>query len=132
MVERPARVVLVVEDYASMRDAIGRLLKEAGYECIAFPSADALLAHGPGCGAVCVVSDLKMPGMTGFELLSELRRRGGFPPAILMTAHDAPGVREEAMRRGAAAYLVKPFQSAQLMVAIDEVIASKEHQGRAP
>jgi FixJ family two-component response regulator len=125
MVERPARVVLVVEDYESMRDAIGRLLKAAGYECIAFSTAQALLEHGPGSGAVCVVSDLKMPGMTGFELLTELRRLGGYPPAILMTAHDAPGVREEAMRRGAAAYLVKPFQAAQLIAAIEEVIASK-------
>jgi len=132
MVERPARVVLVVEDYESMRDAICRLLKVAGYECIAFPTAEALLERGPDGGAVCVVSDLKMPGMTGFELLTELHRRGGFPPVILMTAHDAPGVREEAMRRGAAGYLAKPFQAAQLMAAIGEAIASSEHGSRAP
>ena len=125
MVEHPARGVLVAEDYESMRDAIGRLLNAAGYECIAFATAEALLTHGPGSGAVCVVSDLKMPGMTGFELLSELRRRGGYPPAILMTAHDAPGVQEEALRRGAIGYLVKPFQASELMAAIEDAIASK-------
>lgn len=126
MVERPARVVLVVEDYASMREAIGRLLDAAGYECFAFESAEALLTQGPDNGAVCIVSDLRMPGMSGFELLREVRCRGGFPPVILMTAHDAPGVREEALGRGAAAYLVKPFQAAQLMAAIESAIASGE------
>jgi FixJ family two-component response regulator len=132
MVERPARVVLLVDDYESMRDAIARLLNAAGYECIAFVTAESLLAHGPGVGAVCVLSDLKMPGMTGLELLIELRRRGGYPPAILMTAHDAPGVREEAMRRGAAGYLAKPFQADQLMSAIEDAIAANERDDRAP
>jgi FixJ family two-component response regulator len=132
MVERPARVVLVVEDYESMREAMGRLLNAAGYECVAFATAEALLEHGPGGGAVCVVSDLKMPGMSGLELLSELRRRGGFPPVVLMTAHDEPGVREEAMRRGAAGYLVKPFRVDQLIAAIEEAIATDQDQNPAP
>jgi two-component system response regulator FixJ len=132
MVERPARVVLVVEDYESMRDAVGRLLNASGYECTAFATAEALLEHGPGRGAVCVVSDLKMPGMSGLELISELRRRGGYPPVVLMSAHDAPGVREEAMRRGAAGYLVKPFQATALMTAIEDAIASGEQEDRAP
>jgi two-component system response regulator FixJ len=132
MVERPARVVLLVEDYASMRDAVGRLLNASGYEYVAFATAEALLEHGPGSGAVCIVSDLRMPGMSGLELISELHRRGGFPPVVLMTAHDSPGVREEAMRRGAAGYLVKPFQVTQLIAAIKEAIASDRDRNPAP
>ena len=132
MVERRARVVLVVEDYESMRDAIGRLLRAAGLECIAFPSAEALLEHGPGDGGVCVVSDLKMPGMTGLELLSELAKRSGFPPVVLMTAHDAPGIKEEAIRRGAAGYLAKPFQGAELIAAIELAIAGGNSDTLAP
>jgi FixJ family two-component response regulator len=124
MVERPARIVLVIEDYASMRDAIKRLLRAAGFECITYPTAEALLEQGPGNGAVCVVSDLKMPGMTGFELLTELRRRGDFPPVIVMTAHDAPGVREEALRRGAVGYLAKPFEGDALLAAVESAIDS--------
>jgi FixJ family two-component response regulator len=121
MVE-PARVVLVVDDYESMRNAIDRLLEAAGFDCITYASGEALLERGAVGGAVCVVSDLKMPGMSGFELLTEMVVRGGFPPAILMTARDAPGVREEALRRGAVGYLTKPFESSALLAAIERVV----------
>jgi CheY-like chemotaxis protein len=70
-----------------------------------------------------VVSDLKLPRMSGLELLDELRARGGWQPLVLITGHDEPGLREEAGRRGAAAYLVKPLSRAQLLGAI---IASRE------
>lgn len=124
MVEHPTRIVLVVEDYESMRDAIRRLLEATGFECITHATAESLLDRGPVNGAVCLVSDLKMPGMTGFELMTELRKRGGFPPVILMTAHDAPGVRDEAKRRGAVGYLAKPFQASELLAAIESVVAT--------
>lgn len=55
-------------------------------------------------------------------MLAELRRRGGWPPVILMTAWDAPGLAEQALQLGAAAYLAKPFASAALLEAIDAAI----------
>ena len=113
-------LVLVVEDDDSMREAIARLLQAADFEAVAYASAEALLAAGAdvGAGAACVISDFKLPAMSGLDLLSELRTRGGWPPVILITAHDSASMRDEARRRGAAAYLAKPFQGHALLAAI--------------
>ena len=78
-----------------------------------------MLADGVSAdAAACVVSDLKLPGMSGLELLSELRARGAGSPVILITAHDSPALRAEAARLGAAAYLAKPFLGSELLTAI--------------
>ena len=122
MVPAPGSMVLVVEDDPSMREAIKRLLNAAGVECAAYASAESMLASGHGEGAACVVSDLKLPAMSGLDLLAELRARAGCPPFILITAHDAPGLGEEAVRRGAAAYLAKPFCGTVLLDAVKAVI----------
>jgi len=113
-------LILVVDDDESMRDAIERLLQAAHFETVAYASAEALLAAGAGAGAgaTCVISDFKLPAMSGLELLSELRTRGGWPPVVMITAHDAPAVRDEAMRRGASGYLAKPFAGKALLAAI--------------
>jgi two-component system response regulator FixJ len=116
--------VVVVDDDDSVRQAIERLLAAADFEARTFDSAEALLARGPIPNVVCVVSDLLMPAMSGLELLTELRARGCSSPFILMTGHDAPGQREEASRRGAAAYLVKPFHG---MALLDAIRASLQH-----
>ncbi|UCH17646.1 MAG: response regulator [Burkholderiales bacterium] len=113
-----SKVILVVEDDHSLREAIERLLRAGGFECCAFAAAEALLA-APVQGAVaCIVCDLKLPGMSGLELLGELRARARKEPFILITAHDTPGLFEEASRRGVAAYLSKPFRGTQLLDAI--------------
>ena len=110
--------VLVVEDDDSMREAIERLLDAAGFSCTAYASADALLARGVDEGSACVISDLRLPGMSGMELLTTLRQRDISLPFILITAHDRPGLRQEAMQCGAAAYLVKPFRGTVLLDAV--------------
>jgi len=108
----------VVEDDDSMREAIDALLGAAGIESAMFASAEALLADGANTGAVCIVSDLKLPGMSGLELLAELRTRGGWQPVILITAHNSAALRAEAQRQGVAAYLAKPFLGSALLDAI--------------
>lgn len=115
------KAVVVVEDDDSVREAIGRLLAASGFRTVPFGSAEALLATGGVEGAVCVISDFKLPAMSGLELVSELAGRGGWPPVILMTAHDSPEVRAEAKRRGVSGYLVKPFQGSSLLAAIGQV-----------
>ena len=117
----PDRTVLVVDDDDSMREAIQRLLSAAGYVTATYASAEALLAGGAVQDACCVISDLKLPAMSGLELLTELRARDSRPPVIVITAHDAPGVRDEAERHGAAAYLAKPFLGRALLAAIEGV-----------
>lgn len=115
------RKVLVVEDDDGMREAIETLLDAAGIESAAYASAEALLAGGALEAALCVISDIKLPAMSGLELLTELRARGTLLPVIVITAHDASGVRDDAVRHGAAAYLAKPFLGTALLAAIDSV-----------
>jgi FixJ family two-component response regulator len=114
--------VTVVEDDDSMREAIERLLDAAGFRCTAYASAEAMLADSASLDAACVISDLKLPGLSGLELLAELRARGGRAPLILITAHDTPGLREDAVRRGAAAYMAKPFRGTALIEAVRSAI----------
>jgi FixJ family two-component response regulator len=110
--------ILVAEDDASMRRAIGRLLKAGGYDSIEFESAEALLQSGQAALADCVVSDIHLPTMSGFELVDRLRERCSRLPAVFITAFDSSALREEAARRDRAAYLPKPFEGTALLEAI--------------
>jgi FixJ family two-component response regulator len=119
--------VIVVEDDESMREALARLLGAAGFESPAFASAEEFLATGGGEGAACVVSDLKLPRTSGLELLDALRARGDRTPFVLITAHDQPGQREEAIHRGADAYLIKPFRGTVFLEALRAAIGTRPH-----
>lgn len=121
-----SRKVLVVEDDDGMRAAIETLLDAAGIANAAYASAEALLAGGAVGDALCIISDLKLPAMSGLQLLTELRTRGAHPPVIVITAHDAPGVRLDAERGGAAAYFAKPFLGSALLAAIESATRSGE------
>jgi FixJ family two-component response regulator len=118
----PTAVVLVVEDDDSMRQAIQRLLNAAGILTLAYASAEALLSLASDAGPACIVSDFRLPGMSGLELLSELRARGHSTPFILVTAHDTQQLRADARRRGANACLSKPFNGSDLMAAIEAAV----------
>ena len=120
--------VLIVEDDASMRRSMERLLGTAGFVVLGYMSAEALLAAGIPGDIACVISDLRLPGISGLELMAELRVRGFEAPLILITAYDVPGRCAEAVRCGAAAYLVKPFHGLALLDVLREVIGS----GSAP
>ena len=118
MVVASSGTVVVVEDDESMREAIERLLNAAGFGSATYASADALLAHGVDADSACVISDLRLPGMSGLELLAMLRELKILLPFILITAHDAAGLREKAMGCGATAYLAKPFRGTKLLDAV--------------
>ena len=113
-----------------MRVAIERLLNAAGFTTAVYASADELLAVGPDKDDACVVSDLVLPGRSGLELLGVLRARGWLGPFILITAHDSPGVRQEAARSGVAAYLAKPFPGSSLVAAVQRAMGAPGTGGR--
>jgi FixJ family two-component response regulator len=117
--------VLVVEDDESLRGALERLLGLAGFSVVAYTSAESFLQGGFGEVASCVVCDLRLPAMSGLELLGALRRRGCRAPLILITAFDEPGLADQAKRLGAAGYLVKPFHGTALLAAVRAAIAAE-------
>lgn len=117
------KAVFIVEDDESMREAIEQLLCVAGFRTVVYESAEAMLGEAATEIPLCVISDLNLPAMSGLELLSELRRRSGHPPVIIITAYDSASTRQEAGRLGASAYLAKPFTSIALLTAINEIAA---------
>jgi FixJ family two-component response regulator len=104
-----------------MREAIHELLSATGFTNITYASAEELLAGGRINEAFCLVSDFRLPSRSGLELLSELRRQGSQLPAIVITAHDTPGLSQEAALQGAVAYLVKPFSGRALLTALESL-----------
>lgn len=107
--------VLLVEDDRALREALADTLVLAGHDYAAVGSAEeALLAVGREAFSL-VVSDVNMPGMDGHQLLGLLRARQPQLPVLLMTAHGAVERAVDAMRQGAADYLVKPFEPKALL-----------------
>ncbi|MFJ3484469.1 sigma-54-dependent transcriptional regulator [Pseudomonas sp. NPDC090202] len=110
--------VLLVEDDRSLREALGDTLELAGHDYQAVGSAeDALLAAAQTSFSL-VISDVNMPGMDGHQLLAQLRSRYPQLPVLLMTAHGAVERAVQAMRDGAADYLVKPFEPKALLALV--------------
>ena len=103
------RRVVVVDDDPGMNQAIRRLLDAAGFLVLTFSSGEALLKGKAATTADCMILDVTLPGMSGFELQQRLKDSGVNTPFILVTAHDSSSVRERAERAGAVAYLPKPF-----------------------
>ncbi|MBB3772717.1 FixJ family two-component response regulator [Angulomicrobium tetraedrale] len=115
--------VIVIEDDDGLRRALQRLLNAAGFECVTYASAEALLHETLDPRTCCLVCDQNLPAMSGLELLATLHQRKIRVPLVLMTAFDTPGLRARADRGGAAGYLVKPFSRSALVEAIGSAIA---------
>jgi two-component system response regulator FixJ len=128
-----APLVYLVDDNDPFRRSTAMLLETAGMDVRDFSGAAALLAQlecaaVPGLGA-CTVSDIRMPDMSGLELLEEMKRRKYTLPVIFMTAHADIPLAVEAMRRGAVNFIEKPFAAEVLIQAIR--LAAQEEQSQA-
>jgi FixJ family two-component response regulator len=118
-------IVAIVDNEASVRKALARLLRAAGFEAHEFASGMEFLDAIPVRRYDCVVLDLHMPGMSGFDLQrDDALARAGLP-TVVITAHDEPGTRQKCLALGAAAYLRKPFDDKELLSAIDDAVAKK-------
>jgi FixJ family two-component response regulator len=118
------RVVVVVDDEKSIREAAESLLKSAGYRAECFASAEDLLSAGRVRACDCLVLDLVLPGMNGLQLQQRLRKIGVRVPIIFITATaDIQGrQRKQALRSGAVAFLHKPFAGQELLDAVRTAI----------
>jgi FixJ family two-component response regulator len=118
-------IVHVVDDDPSVRHVFSRVLTSAGWRVDAYASGTAFLdADLTGqCG--CVVLDLRMPDMSGLEVLAQLRIRGSYLPIVLVTAFIDVASREQAMLAGAVAVLEKPVRNQQLIRCVEQAMASQ-------
>ncbi|UVM51756.1 sigma-54 dependent transcriptional regulator [Pseudomonas sp. B21-015] len=107
--------VMVVDDESSIRSAVEQWLSLSGFEVQLFSRADECLAQLPRHFPGVILSDVRMPGMTGLELLAEVQRRDADLPVILLTGHGDVPMAVEAMRDGAYDFLEKPFSPETLL-----------------
>jgi DNA-binding response OmpR family regulator len=112
------RTVVVVEDDAGLREALKRVLSVAGFRARTFADAEELLQASAAHSASCLVLDVHLPLLSGFELYDRLlAEMGARPPAVFISAQDEPDARKLATSAGAA-YLPKPFAGRQLLAAV--------------
>ena len=116
-------VVHVIDDDEAARDALRFLLMTARRNVHAYASAQEFLAAAAAPG--CIVTDVRMPDMTGLELLTELKRRGVSHPVIVITGHGDVALAVDAMKAGAADFLEKPYDDEKLLRAVDAALAAQ-------
>lgn len=124
----PIRKVYVIDDDPAMRDSLDFLLASAGFEVRLFESAQLFLSELPGIQGGCVVTDIRMPGLDGMELLRHLN---GMPatqrlPVIIMTGHGDVPLAVEAMKLGALDFLEKPFEDERLIGMIGNALSQDD------
>jgi FixJ family two-component response regulator len=114
--------VFVVDDDASVRKALTRLISSKGYRVESFSSANEFLKRNHYEGPACLLLDIQMPGLDGIQLQEELILAGYEIPVIFITAHGTVPISVHAMKAGAVDFLMKPFTSKELLSAINKAI----------
>ena len=118
----PATLVGVVDDDQSVRRGLRRLFKSAGYAAETFASAEDYLAREIFEGPICLVLDVRMPGLNGLGLQEALESRGGCEQIVFITGHsDVPSC-TQAMKNGAVDFLMKPFDDGELIEAVKRAL----------
>lgn len=124
------QTISIIDDDASARRGLTRLIRAAGYNAVSFTSAYDFMASGKSNGSGCIVLDVKMPEMTGPELRDELSKTKCCMPIIFLSAYGDVPTTAEAMKKGAINFLMKPVDRDDLLSAINEALA-KDVQNRS-
>ena len=119
------QTIVVVDDDAGMNQALTRLLKAAGFGAVTFRSAEDFLQAGCAEKAECLILDIHLPGMSGFELRRQLTHTGIEPPVIFITAYDDLASRQQAEQAGAVGYLAKPFPGRNLLDLLGKALSPR-------
>jgi len=125
-------VVMIVDDDESIRRAARRLIKSYGFPVETFASAEDFLSSGRLHETACLVLDVQMSGLNGLELQSRLITDGHQVPIIFITAFNDENARAQALKAGALGYLVKPFEEADLLTAINVALRRQEIGRQSP
>ena len=115
--------IAIVEDDASLRRALERLLCAFGFEAHTFASAEEFLGSAVPESHACLILDIRLPGMSGFELFDQFTASAPPRPAIFITAQDEDSVRQRASRIPNSVYLCKPVVGAVLLEAIRSLLS---------
>lgn len=120
--------IFLIDDHASVRDALGEMLGVLGYSVKAYESADLFLAKIDERQPGCIVADVRMPGTDGIGLVRELARRAITIPVVLISGHADVPMAVAAIKSGAQDFIEKPVDDRQLVAAINRALArSFEH-----
>ena len=111
-------IVVGVDDDFRVRESIERLVESAGFASAVFASAEAFLQSGRLAEAICLITDVRMPGMDGVELQRRVRLEQPDLPIIFITAHHGEEIRQRALDGGAVDFMSKPFDVPDLLRAI--------------
>jgi FixJ family two-component response regulator len=124
----PSSVVFVVDDDASVREALGNLLEAVGLYAEVFGSTEEFLKAKRPDVPSCLVLDVTLPGMNGLEFQETLSKTGNPMPIVFITAFGDIPMTSRAMKAGAVEFLAKPFQKDDLLTAIDQALARDSEQ----
>jgi FixJ family two-component response regulator len=121
-------IVYVIDDDAAIREALGSLVRSVGLGVETFASAQEFLASDRPDISGCLILDVRMPGLSGLELQSELSQANIHLPIIFLTGHGDIPMTVRAMKAGAVEFLTKPFRDQDLLDAISQAIDLDRHQ----
>jgi FixJ family two-component response regulator len=118
------KFVAIVDDDDSLRAAVQDLLEAVGLPAQGFASAEEFLKSGIQRGTACLITDIRMPGMSGLELQKQLNAERCRIPIIFITAHGDEKMRLQARREGAVEFLSKPFDNEVLLDSVRAALES--------
>ena len=121
---RSGPLISIIDDDASMRESTKGLVRSLGHQVRTFASAEEFLKSEDWNRTSCLITDVKMPGLSGIELQKWLIARGIRVPTIFITAFPEEDTRMQAMITGAVGYLGKPFSEESLLECIDTALGS--------
>ncbi|WP_126176705.1 response regulator FixJ [Tsuneonella rigui] len=116
-------IVYVIDDDEGARQSLEFLIDVAGIRVRSFSSADAFLQSAPRLARACIVTDVRMPGMSGIDLATRMSERDGGAPVIVITGHADVPLAIQAMKAGAADFIEKPFDDETILSAIRTALA---------
>lgn len=116
------RVIAVVDDDRSVREAVTGLVRSHGYDAVAFESAEDFLNSDERRNTACLIADVQLRGMTGPDLHRQMVASGQPIPVILITAHPDETLRKRTLRAGVLCYLTKPFLEEDLIACIGSAL----------
>ena len=120
---QPEPIIYVIDDDDAVRQSLEFLLKTAGFTVRSFESAKAFLEILPQLRSGCIITDVRMPDITGIDLLRRVKELGVDIPVIVITGHGDISLAVEAMKIGAVDFLEKPFDDDQLLAAVRSTLS---------